>query len=62
MRDTVRRSPRGVEQAGASLLPAPRAAGIARSGAAPGAAPGRLALATTRIPHKVPERDTDSMP
>ncbi|TPQ19159.1 hypothetical protein FGD71_027400 [Streptomyces sporangiiformans] len=62
VRHTVRRSPRGVEQAGPRLDPALRAARIAGSGAASGAAPGWLGLRTTRIPHKVPERGTDSGP
>ncbi|OQQ16898.1 hypothetical protein B0675_06895 [Streptomyces sp. M41(2017)] len=62
MRHTVRRSPRGVEQAGTGIRPASRAARIAVSGAASGATPGRLSLGTTRIPHKVPEHDADSGP
>ncbi|KAB1988444.1 hypothetical protein F8144_12480 [Streptomyces triticiradicis] len=62
MRHTVRRSPWGVEQAGAGVRPAPGAARIARSGAASGATPGWLGLRTTRIPHKVPEPGADSRP
>ncbi|RDD89734.1 hypothetical protein DVZ84_06695 [Streptomyces parvulus] len=63
MRHTVRRAFRGVEQASADGLSTLR--GKARtvgSGAAPRAAPARQALATTRIPYKVPERGTDSGP
>ncbi|AZP18578.1 hypothetical protein EJC51_22315 [Streptomyces aquilus] len=63
MRHTVRRSPRGVEQAGADSPPTRReAARTASSGAASEATPARLVLGTTRIPQKVPERDTDSRP
>ncbi|OWA05329.1 hypothetical protein B9W62_21990 [Streptomyces sp. CS113] len=63
MRHTVRRTFRGVEQAAAD---GPRTlrgrAHTAGSGAAPGATPARLALGSTRIPHKVPECGTDSGP
>ncbi|CAL9479501.1 hypothetical protein SUDANB43_02985 [Streptomyces sp. enrichment culture] len=63
MRHTVRRTFRGVEQAAADGRSALRGkAHTVGSGAAPGAAPARLALGTTRIPHKVPERGTDSGP
>ncbi|GDY63821.1 hypothetical protein SM007_05475 [Streptomyces avermitilis] len=62
MRHTVRRLPRGVEQAVTGDRPAPRAAHIAGSGTVTGAAPGWLGLRTTRIPHKVPEHDADSRP
>ncbi|MPY63184.1 hypothetical protein FNH08_40345 [Streptomyces spongiae] len=60
MRHTVRRSPRGVEQAEPYPRPPVRVARIAGSGAASGATPGWLVLGTTRIPHKVPERSLDS--
>ncbi|PAZ13477.1 hypothetical protein CLM62_24225 [Streptomyces sp. SA15] len=61
MRHTVRRSSRGVEQAGSTGLPTLRtAARTAGSGAAPGATPAWLMLGTTRIPHKVPEQAADS--
>jgi len=61
VRDTVRRSPRGVEQAVDTGLTALRAAArIAGSGAAPSATPAWLMLGTTRISHKVPERGADS--
>ncbi|QEU93655.1 hypothetical protein CP970_24540 [Streptomyces kanamyceticus] len=62
MLHTVRRVPPGVEQGGSKSLPALRAARIAGSGAASGATPGWLSLRTTRISHKVPEADTDSVP
>ncbi|AXL90171.1 hypothetical protein C4J65_19165 [Streptomyces sp. CB09001] len=63
MRHTVRRASRGVEQAAADGRSALRGkAHTAGSGAAPGATPARLALGSTRIPHKVPERGTDSGP
>ncbi|QFZ78902.1 hypothetical protein GFH48_22990 [Streptomyces fagopyri] len=62
MRDTVRRSPRGVEQTVTGSRTASRTASIAGSGAASGATPGWLSLGTTRIPHKVPEPDADSRP
>ncbi|KAB1147221.1 hypothetical protein F7R91_12990 [Streptomyces luteolifulvus] len=61
MRHTVRRSLRGVEQAGVEGSPTLRAAARkAGSGVAPGATPAWLVLGTTRISHKVPEWDTDS--
>ncbi|MPY52013.1 hypothetical protein FPZ41_26985 [Streptomyces sp. K1PN6] len=60
MRHTVRRSLRGVEQAGPHPRPPVRVARIARSGAASGAAPGWLVLGTTRTRHKVPERTFNS--
>ncbi|GHF71646.1 hypothetical protein GCM10018787_20260 [Streptomyces thermodiastaticus] len=61
MRHTVRRPPRGVEQAGSDNRPTWRAAACtARSGAITKAAPGRQVLGTTRTPHKVPEREGDS--
>ncbi|GLP71391.1 hypothetical protein TUSST3_80110 [Streptomyces sp. TUS-ST3] len=61
MRDTVRRSPQGVEQAVDTGLPALRAAArTAGPGAASSATPAWLVLGTPRIPHKVPERDSDS--
>ncbi|RRR70672.1 hypothetical protein EHS43_40535 [Streptomyces sp. RP5T] len=61
MRDTVRRSPQGVEQAVDTGVPALRAAArTAGSGAAPSATPAWLLLGTTRISHKVPERTADS--
>ncbi|BDH03245.1 hypothetical protein HEK131_04720 [Streptomyces seoulensis] len=63
MRHTVRRTRRGVEQAGREAPVALRAAArTARSGDAPRASPVALALAVTRIPHKVPERSADSGP
>ncbi|PJN08652.1 hypothetical protein CG723_26505 [Streptomyces sp. CB01635] len=62
MRHTVRRVLRGVERAGVRPSHALRTARIAGSGAASGATPGWLGLGTTRIPHKVPERDPDSVP
>ncbi len=63
MRHTVRRPFREVEQAVAGGLSTLRGrAHTAGSGAAPGAAPARQALGTTRIPHKVPECGTDSGP
>ncbi|GAA2599641.1 hypothetical protein GCM10010424_57490 [Streptomyces lienomycini] len=63
MRHTVRRSFRAVEQAAADGRCALRGkAPTVGSGAAPGATPARLALRTTRIPHKVPECGTDSGP
>ncbi|GGJ31957.1 hypothetical protein GCM10010121_048980 [Streptomyces brasiliensis] len=62
MRHTVRRSRRGVEQAGAKALATVRAAArTAGCGTAPGAPPAWLVLGTTRIPQKVPERTPDSM-
>ncbi|AZS86621.1 hypothetical protein ELQ87_21940 [Streptomyces griseoviridis] len=61
MRHTVRRSPGGVEQAGARARTARRGpARTARSGVAPGAAPVPFAPGTTRISPKVPERRPDS--
>jgi len=63
VRHTVRRSLRGVEQAGAIGPSAQRAAArTAGSGIAPGAPPAWLMLGTTRIPQKVPERPADSGP
>ncbi|OPG05411.1 hypothetical protein B1R27_21535 [Streptomyces sp. GKU 895] len=63
MRHTVRRSLRGVEQAGPKGSPTRReVARTASSGAASEATPARLVLGTTRISQKVPERDTDSRP
>ncbi|OQR58949.1 hypothetical protein B6E66_37485 [Streptomyces maremycinicus] len=63
MRHTVRRSLRGVEQAGPRSPSALRAAArTAGSGTAPGASPAWLMLGTTRIPQKVPERPADSGP
>ncbi|QES42221.1 hypothetical protein DEJ49_15575 [Streptomyces venezuelae] len=59
---TVRRAPRGVEQAGAVPRPALRAVRIAASGATTWATPAWFGLRTTRISHKVPEPDTDSVP
>ncbi|TXS76686.1 hypothetical protein EAO69_09925 [Streptomyces sp. me109] len=60
MRDTVRRSPRGVEQAATGSRATWRTASITGSGAAAGATPGWLSLGTARIPHKVPEPGADS--
>lgn len=63
MRHTVRRVLRGVEQAGATVRPALLVAGIPGSGAASGATPlTQLGFSTTRICHKVPEPETDSVP
>ncbi|GAA5211190.1 hypothetical protein GCM10023323_41770 [Streptomyces thinghirensis] len=63
MRHTVRRSFRGVEQAAADGRSTLRGkVHTAGSGAAPRATPARLALGTTRIPHKVPECGADSGP
>ncbi|GAA5010052.1 hypothetical protein GCM10023257_66190 [Streptomyces hyderabadensis] len=63
MRHTVRRAFRGVEQTAPDGRRTLRGkAHTAGSGAAPGATPARLALGTTRIPHKVPECGADSGP
>ncbi|QDI70544.1 hypothetical protein CD934_18985 [Streptomyces calvus] len=63
MRHTVRRPSREVEQSTAFCLAARRAdAGTSGDGVASGATPPRCALTTTRIPHKVPERTSDSGP
>ncbi|QEU86315.1 hypothetical protein CP969_17645 [Streptomyces viridosporus T7A] len=61
MRHTVRRPPREVEQAAPrGRTPGRAAAGTGGSGVASGATPARCVLTTTRIPHKVPERTSDS--
>ncbi|OSP44033.1 hypothetical protein B7767_07005 [Streptomyces sp. 13-12-16] len=63
MRHTVRRPPREVERVPAFRLATRReVAGTGRYGVASGATPARCVRGTTRIPHKVPERTSDSGP
>ncbi|AYL36637.1 hypothetical protein CNQ36_15105 [Streptomyces fungicidicus] len=63
MRDTVRPPAGPVARTPAFCLATRRgAAGTGRYGTASGAAPARRAPGTTRIPHKLPERTSDSGP